>query len=116
MGAVGELAGQVDAAGRRALAHHLLLRGAAGLARPRGEDDAGDDRLGDRLVVVEPVLGAGRTMPSTADSTSGLFSRSLVCPWNCGSATNTDRMPVVPSRMSSAVSVTPFGDRLCVSM
>ncbi len=59
---------------------------------------------------------AGRTVESIAESSSGLFSRSLVWPWNCGSARNTLRTPVRPSRMSSAVSVTPFGDRLCVSM
>ena len=29
---------------------------------------------------------AGRIAPSTAAIISGLFSRSLVCPWNCGSA------------------------------
>ncbi len=59
---------------------------------------------------------AGRIAPSTADIISGLFSRSLVCPWNCGSAMKTLSTPVSPSRMSSAVSVTPFGVRLCVSM
>ena len=59
---------------------------------------------------------AGRIAPSTADIISGLFSRSLVCPWNCGSAMKRLSTPVSPSRMSSAVSVTPFGVRLCVSM
>ena len=59
---------------------------------------------------------AGRTAESTAESTSGLFRRSLVCPWNWGSSMNTESTPVRPSRMSSAVSVTPFGERLCVSM
>ena len=59
---------------------------------------------------------AGRTTPSTADSSSGLFSRSLVCPWNCGSWMKTLSTPVSPSRMSSAVIVTPLGERLCVSM
>ncbi len=38
------------------LAHDLLLRGAARLARPRREDDARDDRLGDADVRVQPVL------------------------------------------------------------
>ena len=40
VGAVAQLAGQVEARRRRALARHLGLRGAAGLARPRREDDA----------------------------------------------------------------------------
>ena len=30
---------------------------------------------------------AGRTTPSTCPATSGLLSRPLVCPWNCGSTT-----------------------------
>ena len=58
----------------------------------------------------------GRTRPSTAETSSGLFRRSLVWPWNCGSWRNTLTTPVSPSRMSSAVIVTPFGERLCVSM
>ena len=37
-------------------AHDFLLRRAARLARPRREDDARDDRFGDRLVVIQPVL------------------------------------------------------------
>ena len=59
---------------------------------------------------------AGRTAPSRTGASSGLFSRSLVCPWNCGSGTKIETTPVSPSRMSSAVRVTPFGVRLCVSM
>ena len=59
---------------------------------------------------------AGRTAPSSAGVSSGLFSRSFVWPWNCGSATKMLRTPVNPSRMSSAVRVTPLGVRPCVSM
>ena len=59
---------------------------------------------------------AGRTIESTIAVISGLLSRSFVWPWNCGSFMNTLRMPTTPSRMSSVVSVTPFGVRLCVSM
>ena len=59
---------------------------------------------------------AGRTSPSTIDVSSGLFSRSLVCPWNCGSGTKTLSTPTRPSRMSSVVSATPFGVRPWVSM
>ena len=58
----------------------------------------------------------GRTAPSTIACTSGLFSRSFVCPWNCGSSTKTLSTPITPSRMSSAASVTPRGVRSCVSM
>ena len=54
--AVAELARQREARRRRALARDLGLRRAAGLARARREDDARDDRLGHRLVVVQPVL------------------------------------------------------------
>jgi hypothetical protein len=59
---------------------------------------------------------AGRTVESTADGSSGLFRRSFVWPWNCGSWTNTLRIPTRPSRMSSAVMLTPFGERPWVSM
>ena len=68
------------------------------------------------MFVFSQCSSAGRTCESTADITSGLFSRSLVWPWNCGSCTNTLSTTTMPSRMSSAVSVTPFGERLCVSM
>ena len=68
------------------------------------------------MLVFSQCSSAGRTCESTADSTSGLFRRSLVCPWNCGSCTKMLSTATSPSRMSSAVSVTPFGDRLCVSM
>ena len=57
--AVTELARQVEAAGRRRLARDFRLRGAAGLARARREDDAPDDRFGDRPVVIQPVLERG---------------------------------------------------------
>ena len=59
---------------------------------------------------------AGRTSPSTTTISSGLLSRSLVCPWNCGSGTKRLRTPMIPSRMSSVVRVTPFGVSPCVSM
>ena len=68
------------------------------------------------MLVFSQCSSAGRTCESTADITSGLLRRSLVCPWNCGSCTKTLSTATRPSRMSSAVSVTPFGDRLCVSM
>ena len=61
------------------------------------------------MFVFSQCSSAGRTCESTADITSGLFRRSLVCPWNCGSGTNTLSTATSPSRMSSAVSVTPFG-------
>jgi hypothetical protein len=64
--AVAQLAGQVQPAGRRRLARDLGLRGAAGLARARREDDARDDRLGDATVVIQPVLERRRTAESTA--------------------------------------------------
>ena len=54
--AVAQLAGQVQARRRRALARDLGLRGAARLARARRQDDARDDRLGDADVVIQPVL------------------------------------------------------------
>ena len=47
-GAVAQLAGQIQAAGRGGLARDFRLRGAARFARARRQDDAGDDRLGDR--------------------------------------------------------------------
>ena len=56
VGAVAQLAGQVETRRSRALARDLGLRGAARLARPRRENDAGDDRLGDADVVIQPVL------------------------------------------------------------
>ena len=54
--AVAELAGERQPARGRALAHDLLLRGTARLARAGREDDARDDRLGDADVGVQPVL------------------------------------------------------------
>ena len=59
---------------------------------------------------------AGRTKLSTPAVSSGLLSFSLVCPWNIGSRTKTLRMPTIPSRMSSAVMVTPLSGTSCVSM
>ena len=115
--AVAQLAGQVEPVRGRRLPRHLLLRRPAGLAGPCGEHDAGDDRLGDRDVVVEPVLERRTHQASRPPTTtSGLLSRSFVCPWNCGSGMNTLSTPTSPSRMSSAVSVTPFGVSVCVSM
>src|SRR5207244_1155714 len=57
--AVAEFAGKVEAARCGALARDLGLGRAARLARPRGQDDAGDDRLGDADVVIKPVLERG---------------------------------------------------------
>ena len=37
------------------------------------------------MLVFSQCSSAGRTCESTADITSGLFRRSLVWPWNCGS-------------------------------
>ncbi len=59
MRTVTQLARQGEAIVRRRLAHHFLLRGAAGLAGARGEDDAGDDRLGEGDVVIQPVFERG---------------------------------------------------------
>src|SRR4030095_1320406 len=56
VGTLAQLAGKVQARRGRALARHLRLRRAARLARPRREDDAGDDRFGDADVVIQPVL------------------------------------------------------------
>ena len=99
------------------LADDFGLRRAAGLAGARRQDDARDDALRQSSwLLFSQCSSAGRTKPSTALVTSGLFRRSLVCPWNCGSSMKIESTPVMPSRMSSAVSVTPFGDRLCVSM
>ena len=50
-----------------------------------------------------------RTAVSTGARTSGLLSRSFVCPWNCGFSRNTLRIASTPSRMSSAAIVTPRG-------
>ncbi len=52
---------------------------------------------------------AGRTRLSTDADISGLLRRSFVWPWNIGSPRNTDNRPTTPSRMSSAVIVSPFG-------
>jgi hypothetical protein len=49
----------------------------------------------------------GLTAPSTCTLISGLFSLSLVCPWNCGSLIKTESNPVTPSRMSSEESLRP---------
>ena len=68
------------------------------------------------MFVFSQCSSAGRIAESTSAMASGLFRRSFVCPWNCGSWMKTLRTAINPSRMSSAVSVTPFGDRLCVSM
>src|SRR6185295_3535307 len=54
--AVAQLAGQVETAGRRALARDFGLRRAAGFARARRENDPGDDAVRDAGVVVQPVL------------------------------------------------------------
>ena len=54
--AVAQFAGKIQARGGCALARHFGLRRAARLARPRREDDARDDRLGDGDVVIQPVL------------------------------------------------------------
>ena len=59
---------------------------------------------------------AGRMTLSIWPCVSGLLSRSLVCPWNCGSTTYAESTHTMPSRMSSAVRVTPLGVRSCVSM
>ena len=111
-----ELARQRDTAGRRAFANDFCLRRATRFARARRQHDARDDGLGDRLVGVQPVLERGTTIPSTADSISGLFSG----PWSVLETAAPAGTPRArrssPSRMSSAVSVTPLGVRLCVSM
>ena len=54
--AVAQLAGQAEPRRGDALAGHLLLRRAARLARPRGDDDARHDGAGGADVVVQPVL------------------------------------------------------------
>jgi hypothetical protein len=57
--AVAEFAGKVQPARRRGLARDFGLRGAAGLARARRENDAADDRFSDRPVVIQPVFESG---------------------------------------------------------
>ena len=47
------------------------------------------------MLVFSQCSSAGRTCASTADITSGLFSRSFVWPWNCGSSTNTLSTPTM---------------------
>ena len=77
-----------------------------------------------RAAIASPTLlflsrkfsSAGRTIDSTCALTSGLFSRPLVWPWNCGSRTQTARTAVSPSRMSSRLISIPFLTRSCVSM
>ena len=77
-----------------------------------------------RAAIASPTLlflsrkfsSAGRTIDSTCALTSGLLSRPLVCPWNCGSRTQTDSTAVSPSRMSSRLISIPFLTRSCVSM
>ena len=77
----------------------------------------GGDRVADALVLEQEVLER-RAGPSTrpATLTSGLFSRPLVWPWNCGSWTQTERTAVSPSRMSSRLISIPFLTRSCVFM
>ena len=82
----------------------------------RRQHDPADDLVGGGLVGVQPRFQAGRTKLSTVAVISGLLSLSLVCPWNCGSRTNTDSTPTTPSRMSSAVIFSPLILMSCVSM
>ena len=58
---------------------------------------------------------AARIALSTVVWTSGLFKRSFVWPWNCGSEIKTDRIATKPSRISSCPTLTPLGIKLCVS-
>ena len=58
-GAVGELAREVQAVGDRRLACHLLHGRARRLAGARRHYDPADDLLGDRRVLVQPVLEGG---------------------------------------------------------
>ncbi len=77
-----------------------------------------------RATIASPALpfssshcsSAGRTTPSTAGAASGLFRRSFVWPWNCGSGRYTETTATTPSRMSSAVKVTPLGWIFLASM
>ena len=86
--AVGELAGQVQPVADRASCASPAGAAARLASRARAARMMrADDRLGDRLVVVEPLLERGADHASTGRLTSGLFSRSLVWPWNCGSRT-----------------------------
>ena len=111
------LPGRLRRRRRRALARDFGLRRAARLARARREDDARDDRLGDADVVIQPVLERGPDHAVDRRDQLGVVQPILRLPLELRllrrrrSAT-----PVSPSRMSSAASVTPFGDRLCVSM
>ena len=115
-GAVAEFAWKVQPARRGGLARDFRLRGAAGLARARRENDARDDRLGERPVVIQPVLEAGTDGGIDHRQDLGVVQAILGLPLKLRLWMKTLSTPVSPSRMSSAVSVTPFGDRLCVSM
>ena len=66
------------------------------------------------LFLIRKFSSRGRTIDSTSARTSGLFSRPLVCPWNCGSRTQTESTAVSPSRMSSPLISIPFLIRSCV--
>ena len=57
--AVAQLPWQGQPVRRRGLPRDLLLRGAAGLAGARGQDDPRDDRFGHGDVRVQPVLERG---------------------------------------------------------
>ena len=111
------LPGRVSRPDVARLARDLLLRRAARLARARREDDARDDRLGDRAVRVQPVLERRPDLRvDRRQSPRGCSGDPSSAPGTAAPATKTLSTPTSPSRMSSAVSVTPFGDRLCVSM
>ena len=60
------------------------------------------------LLKLSHASNAGRTKLSTKAVNSGLFSFSLVWPWNIGSRTKTERIPTNPSRISSAVIAIPL--------
>ena len=59
---------------------------------------------------------AGRTKLETSRTASREFSRSLICPWNCGSSTLAESTYEARANTSSGSSFTPFGCRLCSSM
>ncbi len=84
--AVGELARQVEPVRDRRLARDRLRRRARRLARraPRGRCARRSARPRS-CSRAGSFSSAGRTTPSTCACASGLLSRSLVCPWNCGS-------------------------------
>ena len=111
--AVVQLAGKVQPAADRRLAR-------APARRPPGWPRAPWPPGSPAPAIASPTLlflsrkfsSRGRTIDSTCALISGLFSRPLVWPWNCGSCTQTASTAVSPSRMSSPLDLHPLLDQV----